>query len=102
VSETLTMEEAAAAVGLAYETFRKVWPRLARERGFPPPFLDRIWDAAAVRAWRARRSEAKDFTAAEARYGISHNGRRKASPAIDYEAARASAMAQLTNSAVRR
>jgi hypothetical protein len=52
----LTMDETAAAVGLSYERFRKVWRRLSAERGFPAPLHGRRWDSEAVARWRAEAS----------------------------------------------
>lgn len=52
----LTMHEAAAAVGLSYERFRKIWPSLCAGQAFPQPFRARVWDAAAIEAWKAQRS----------------------------------------------
>ncbi|WP_174302128.1 hypothetical protein [Caulobacter sp. S45] len=56
MSAALTMHEAAAETGLAYRTFRREWPRMVAELGFPAPLLGRRWSADAVAAWKARRS----------------------------------------------
>lgn len=50
----LTMAQAAAAVGLSYDRFRKVWPQMVRELAFPSPFRARTWDPEAVAGWKAR------------------------------------------------
>lgn len=55
--DILTMRETAAAVGLSYERFRKVWPAKVREEGMPMPFSGHHWDAEAIRAWRRDRSQ---------------------------------------------
>lgn len=57
MNDTLNMRAAAAAVGLSWERFRKVWPRMVETQDFPSPIYGRYWDAAAVAAWRKRRSE---------------------------------------------
>ncbi|HEV2530920.1 hypothetical protein [Phenylobacterium sp.] len=56
MSPNLTMAQAAQAAGLSYDRFRKVWPALCREDGFPAPIRGRTWDAEAVAAWRRTRS----------------------------------------------
>ena len=56
MSGAVNMREAAEAAGLAYETFRKRWPALVAELGFPRPLHGRRWSAEAVDAWKARRS----------------------------------------------
>lgn len=59
------MRQAAEAAGVGYDWFRKTWPALVKAEGFPPPFLGRRWDAAAVAAWRARRSDPRAWRGAE-------------------------------------
>lgn len=59
--DTLTMDQAAAATGLSYDRFRKVWPDLVRHVAFPHPLTGGarrriVWDQSAVAAWRAARS----------------------------------------------
>lgn len=49
----LTMAQAARAVGLSYDRFRKQWSDLP---GFPPPFRARCWSAQAVADWIDARS----------------------------------------------
>ena len=58
----LSMLEAARAVGLTYEAFRKRWKRLRRENGFPSPFLEHpyAWRAEAIEAWKANREALLD------------------------------------------
>jgi hypothetical protein len=53
----MSMRETAAAVGLSAEWFRKVWPAMARDHGFPAPFLGRRWDGEAVEAWKRARAQ---------------------------------------------
>ena len=62
-SPTWRARDVAAAVGLSYERFRKIWRDLP---GFPPPFLPGRWDPAAVIAWKAARSTRKRAVAAAA------------------------------------
>jgi hypothetical protein len=50
------MRQAAAMVGIGYDRFRVIWPRMVAEQGFPPPFFERSWYAPAVRNWRDVRS----------------------------------------------
>jgi hypothetical protein len=50
------MRETAAMVGIRYDRFRVIWPKLVEREGFPPPFIERRWYAPAVRAWRDVRS----------------------------------------------
>lgn len=52
----LTMRQTAAMVGIGYDRFRAIWPRMVEADGFPPPFVERSWYAPAVRAWRDARS----------------------------------------------
>jgi hypothetical protein len=52
----LTMRQTAAMVGIRYDRFRAIWPRLVEQEGLPPPFIERRWYAPAVRAWRDLRS----------------------------------------------
>lgn len=63
--QALRMAEAAAAVGLSYERFRKVWRGWVAELGFPAPLWGVTWDAVAIEAWKARRS-ARQLEAAAA------------------------------------
>lgn len=56
MSATLSMRQAATAVGKSWERFRKDWPRMVREEGLPAPFTGRTWDAAALAAWKAQRT----------------------------------------------
>jgi hypothetical protein len=60
----LNMTQTAAELGYAYRTFRREWPDLVLAHGFPSPILPHRWDAAAVRAWKAERSQrpANDHT----------------------------------------
>lgn len=62
-SPTWRARDVAAALGLSYERFRKIWRELP---GFPPPFLPRRWDPAAVIAWKAARSTRKGAAAVAA------------------------------------
>lgn len=60
-ADNLTMDQAAAATGLSYDRFRKVWPDLVRQVAFPHPLTGGarrrlVWDQSAVAAWRAARS----------------------------------------------
>lgn len=57
MSDVLTMHEAAAAVGLSYERFRKVHRTLTAELAFPRPLHGCKWDAYAVARWRVERSD---------------------------------------------
>lgn len=56
MSPNMDMHEAATHAGLSYERFRKVWPALVADEGLPAPIRGRVWDRAAVLAWRAARS----------------------------------------------
>lgn len=51
---------AAKAAGKAYETFRKIWPRLVRTEGFPAPFAAHPyrWEPSRLAEWR-QQSEAQ-------------------------------------------
>lgn len=57
MSSVLTMRETAAAVGLSYDRFRKVHRRMSADLRFPRPLHGCRWDAYAVAAWRAERSD---------------------------------------------
>ena len=83
---TLTMRQAAEAVGMAYRTFRRDWPRMVADQGFPNPFRPYTWDAALVREWRLDRSRARANDATPAHQA----GRPPIDPAAA-EAARARA-----------
>jgi hypothetical protein len=52
----ISMREAALAVGLSYDRFRKAWPDMVRDAGFPCPILGTRWDPEAVSAWKVARS----------------------------------------------
>lgn len=62
---TLTMAEAAEAIGRSPERFRKIWRRLRRDLAFPEPILspadkaNYAWDAEAVREWRDARGRCR-------------------------------------------
>ena len=56
MTPALSMAQTAEAVGMAYRTFRREWPRMVLELGFPNPFRPYAWDAALVSEWRAGRS----------------------------------------------
>lgn len=52
----LTLRQAAAEIGVHYDTLRKGWAELVAQHGFPRPFLRLKWDADAVAAWKQARS----------------------------------------------
>jgi len=59
----LSLRQTAAAVGLTYDRFRKVWTTWVRERGFPAPFSAPgdayAWNADSVEAWKHRQELAR-------------------------------------------
>lgn len=50
------MRQTAERLRLSYDWFRRVWPAMCHDEGFPAPFHARAWDEAAVEAWIAARS----------------------------------------------
>ncbi len=52
----LNMTETAAAVGLRYDHFRKIWREMTRNQGFPQPFAGYRWESEDVEAWKHARS----------------------------------------------
>lgn len=65
MSAAYNTHQAAAAVGLSYERFRKVWRNWVRDMQFPRPFRGGpiarstySWRAEAVEEWKQRRERA--------------------------------------------
>lgn len=54
--DTLSMHQAAEAVGRSYDRFRKIWRDLVLLDGFPAPVHGRVWLRGAVEAWRVGQS----------------------------------------------
>lgn len=66
MTDALSMDQTAQAVGLSRERFRRVWKTWARDYNFPAPFRapdahgrgSYAWDGEDVTAWKARRKAA--------------------------------------------